>query len=94
MAHTGTGFFDRKGHFFKTAREATVSDLAGLLGQIGEGESLAPGIAYMLLERRAEIEHLFAEHDAMVAEEAAMKAARGASEPLGNVAKLPSRPAH
>ncbi len=23
MAHTGTGFFDRKGHFFKTARDAT-----------------------------------------------------------------------
>ena len=40
MAHTGTGFFDRKGNFFKSARDATVSDLAGLLGQIGEGESL------------------------------------------------------
>ena len=62
MAHTGTGFFDRKGNFFKSARDATVSDIAGLLGQIGEGESLAPGIAYMLLERRSEIERLFAEH--------------------------------
>jgi hypothetical protein len=93
MAQTGTGFFDRKGHFFKTAREATVSDLAGLLGQIGEGESLAPGIAYMLLERRAEIERLFAEHDVMLEEEAAMKAAR-AAETRDNVAKLPSRPAH
>jgi hypothetical protein len=94
MAHTGTGFFDRKGHFFKTAREATMSDLAALLGQIGEGESLAPGIASLLLERRAEIERLFAEHDTMLEEEAVMKAARGSSEPLGNVAKLPSRPAH
>jgi hypothetical protein len=92
MAHTGTGFFDRKGNFFKNARDATVSDLAGLLGQIGEGESLAPGIAYMLLERRAEIERLFAEHDRMLEEEAAMKAARadGAGD---NVAKLPTRPA-
>jgi hypothetical protein len=92
MAHTGTGFFDRKGNFFKTARDATVSDLAGLLGQIGEGESLAPGIAYMLLERRSDIERLFAEHDQMLEEEAAMKAARG-GDSLGNVAKLPSRPA-
>lgn len=25
MAHTGTGCFDRKGNFFKTARDATVS---------------------------------------------------------------------
>lgn len=70
-----------------------MSDLAALLGQIGEGESLAPGIAYMLLERRAEIERLFAEHDAMLEEEAAMKAARG-NEERDNIAKLPSRPAH
>jgi hypothetical protein len=92
MAHTGTGFFDRKGNFFKTARDATVSDLAGMLGQIGEGESLAPGIAYTLLERRAEIERLFAEHDKMLEEEAAIKAAKDAAAP-DNVAKLPSRPA-
>lgn len=92
MAHTGTGFFDRKGNFFKSARDATVSDIAGLLGQIGEGESLAPGIAYMLLERRTEIERLFAEHDKMLEEEAQMKAIRDADKP-DNVAKLPSRPA-
>lgn len=64
-----------------------------MLGQIGEGESLAPGIAYMLLERRTELERLFAEHDKMLEEEAAMKAARE-GESAGNVAKLPSRPAH
>ena len=93
MAHTGTGFFDRKGNFFKTARDATVSDLAGLLGKIGDGESLAPGIANMLLERRAEIEQLFAEHDQMLEEEAAIRAAR-LSEASDNVAHLPSRPAH
>ena len=93
MAHTGTGFFDRKGNFFKTARDATVSDLAALLGKIGDGESLAPGIANMLLERRADIEQLFAEHDQMREEEAAMKAAR-IGEAGDNIAKLPSRPAH
>ena len=93
MARTGTGFFDCKGHFFKTARDATVSDLAALLGQIGEGESLAPGIAYFLLERRAEIERLYAEHDAMLVAEAALKSARQ-TDPSSNVAKLPSRPAH
>lgn len=67
VAHKGTGYFDRKGHFFKTGREATESDLAALLGQIGDGESLAPGIAHMIFERRSEIERLFAEHDEMVA---------------------------
>lgn len=81
MARKGTGYFDRKGHFFKTAREATASDLAGLLGQIGEGESLAPGIAQTLLEKRSEIERLFGEHDKMMEEEAAQTS--------GKVTKLP-----
>jgi hypothetical protein len=76
MAKKGTGYFDRKGHFFKSPQAATESDLAALLGQIGEGESLAPGIAHMLLERRAEIEALFAEHDAMMEEEQGPGAAR------------------
>ena len=68
MAHKGTGFFDTRGRYFKTPEEATVSDLAGILGKIGEGESLAPGIAQMMPERRSEIERLFAEHDTMMAE--------------------------
>lgn len=68
MAKKGTGYFDRRGHFFKTPRDATASDIAALLGQIGEGESLAPGIAQMLIERRADIERLFAEHDEMMAD--------------------------
>lgn len=68
MAHRGTGFFDSKGHFFKTPNDATVSDLASVLGKIGDGESLAPGIAQMILDRRSEIERLFAEHDAMMAD--------------------------
>lgn len=91
VARSGTGYFDRKGHFFKTPRDATASDLAALLGQIGEGESLAPGIAHMLLERRTEIEQLFAEHDAMVAEKAAMAELK-VGELDAKVSKLPSRP--
>jgi len=46
----------------------------------------------MLLERRTEIERLFAEHDKMLEEEAAIKEARQAAAP-DNVAKLPNRPA-
>lgn len=68
MAQRGTGFFDRKGQYFKTPEEATVSDLAGILGKIGDGESLAPGIAYTILQRRGEIERLLAEHDTMMAD--------------------------
>ncbi len=84
MAKKGTGYFDRKGQFFKSAREATASDIAGLLGQIGDGESLAPGIAHMLIEKREEIERLFAEHDEMTQAEGALDG--GTS---GKVTKLP-----
>ncbi len=68
MAHQGIGFFDSRGTFFKTPEEATVSDLAALLGKIGDGESLAPGIAHMLLERRSDVERLYSEHDLMMSE--------------------------
>jgi hypothetical protein len=66
MANCGTAYFDSKGHFFKSPEEATVSDLAGLLGRVGEGESLAPGIAHILLQKRDEIERIFADHDQMI----------------------------
>ena len=92
MAKRGTGFFDRRGKFFKTAREATESDLAALFGQIGEGESLAPGIAHMLLEKRAEVEQLFTEHDAMMAEEDAAKGSAKLTDIASKVTKI-TRPA-
>lgn len=79
MAHKGIGYFDSRGHFFKTPEDATLSDLSMLLGRIGEGDSLAPGIAAMLLERRSDIERIFAEHDELKAEQAAAKADRPAS---------------
>ena len=92
VAHKGTGFFDRKGKFFKTAREATESDLAALFGQIGEGESLAPGIAHMLLEKREQVQELFNEHDTMTAEEDTGNGSAKLTDISGKVTKL-SRPA-
>lgn len=92
MAKSGRGYFDRKGHFFKTPRDATVSDIAALLGQIGDGESLAPGIAHMLLDRREEIEALFAEHDAMVAE-ADEETVTPIKATVAKLGQMPKRPA-
>ena len=65
MANSGIGYFDQRGEYFRTPAEATISDLAGILGKIGEGDSLAPGIAVMLLDKRKEIEEVFTEHDRM-----------------------------
>lgn len=92
MAKSGRGYFDRKGQFFKTPKDATVSDLAALLGQIGEGESLAPGIAHTLLEKRADIEALLAEHDAMMAE-AEEEKVTPIKATVAKLANMPKRPA-
>ncbi len=89
MAHIGVSFFDSRGHMFKSPEEATLSDLSLLLGRIGEGDSLAPGIASMLLERRAEIERIFAEHDELKREEAAAR--RQVLSEAGNVTPLANR---
>lgn len=89
MARKGIGFFDSKGHFFKSPEEATVSDIASLLGKVGEGESLAPGIAHILLRRREELEKLFAEHDQMMADYAALIEKTVDTSP--NVEKLPEK---
>jgi hypothetical protein len=74
MAIRGIGYFDGRGQFFKAPEEATISDLAAILGRVGEGDSLAPGIAKILLARRREIEHIFADHDSMVQGLAALDA--------------------
>jgi hypothetical protein len=66
MATHGTAFFDGKGQFFRTPEEATVSDLAAVLGRVGEGDGLAPGIAKTLFEKRGDIERIFSDHDEMV----------------------------
>ena len=89
MARKGIGFFDTKGHFFKSPEDATVSDIASLLGKVGEGESLAPGIAHILLRRRDELERLFAEHDAMMADYSALIDTSVAAS--ANIAKLPEK---
>lgn len=89
MARKGIGFFDSKGHFFKSPEEATISDIAALLGKVGEGESLAPGIAHILLRRREDIERLFAEHDQMMGDYAAL--IENTVDTSSNVEKLPEK---
>jgi hypothetical protein len=86
MATRGVGYFDRKGHYFKSPVDATLSDLASLLGKVGDGESLAPGIAKTLLDRRHEIEKIFQDHDAMLTAPAS-EAGREEMVP-NNVARL------
>ncbi len=91
MANSGTAFFDGKGQFFKTPEEATMSDLAAVLGRVGDGESLAPGIAKTLFQKRIEIERIFADHDQMLrARHVQRETAPVLVENLNNVAPLRS----
>ncbi len=89
MANSGLGFFDKRGEYFPTPEEASVSDLSSLLGRIGEGDSLAPGIAAMLLEKRAEIERIFVDHDDMTRQ--VLEAVVATQDKADNVAALPRR---
>jgi hypothetical protein len=88
MANRGVGFFDSKGQFFRTPQEATLSDLAALLGRMGEGDSLAPGIAKILFDKRRELEHIFRDHDDMLQGRAADAQSRADDKPISNVTPI------
>lgn len=60
MAKSVTAFTDAKGRLHPSARAATVSDLADLFGS---AEGMATGIANTILDKRVEIERIFAELD-------------------------------
>ena len=66
MANCGSAYFDVKGQFYRTPEEATISDLSGVLGRVGDMEGLSTGIAKILLERREQIERILADHDEMI----------------------------
>jgi hypothetical protein len=55
-----TAFVDAKGNMFKTAVEATLSDITILFGNL---EGMAPGIARVVFEKRAEIEKIYSDYD-------------------------------
>jgi hypothetical protein len=63
MARLGMAVFDKKGIIYTTSDDATVSDIAALLGRIGEGNGLEIGIAKSIHEKRREIEQLWADRD-------------------------------
>lgn len=64
MAKAVTYFEDNNGKPHKTPQEAAVADLAVLLGRIGgEDTGVAHGIARMLLEKRPQVEAVYAELD-------------------------------
>lgn len=45
-------WIDSKGHLFPTKEAALYVEIERLLGHVGSGESLAPGIARLMVEKR------------------------------------------
>lgn len=66
MASECIAYQDSKGGLHASAEKATLEDLATVLGRVGDEGGMTPGVAKLILEKRAEIERVFAEHDGML----------------------------
>lgn len=65
MAKPATAFADNHGKLHATAEAAVLADLQAILGRIGAEGGLTAGLAQLVLEKRPEIETVFAELDEM-----------------------------
>jgi hypothetical protein len=65
MASECIAYRDSKGGLHASAERATLEDLAGVLGRVGDEGGMTPGVARMIFDKRQEIERVFAEHDAL-----------------------------
>ena len=63
MASQCTAFRDSKGGLHASLEKATLEDLAGVLGRVGEEGGMTAEVAKLIFDRRMEIERIFAEHD-------------------------------
>lgn len=66
MATECVAYRDGKGGLHSTPEKATLSDLSSVLGRVGEEGGMTAGVAKLILDKRAELERVFAEHDRMV----------------------------
>jgi ribosomal protein S9 len=71
MAKQTRSYEDAKGKLHKKPDDATRADLAAVIGggASNTDDSIAPGIAATIFQRRADIERIFREHDEMTAPE-------------------------
>lgn len=66
MANECVAYRDSKGNLHATLEKATLEDLAGVLGRVGDEGGMTAGVARMIFDKRSEIERVFTEHDSMV----------------------------
>lgn len=66
MASQCIAFRDSKGGLHASLEEATLKDLAAVLGRVGDEGGMTAGVAKLIFDKRQEIERIFAEHDELV----------------------------
>lgn len=66
MASQCIAFRDSRGGLHATLEEATLKDLASVLGRVGEEGGMTAGVAKLILDKRQDIERIFSEHDELV----------------------------
>jgi len=66
MASQCIAFRDSRGGLHASLEEATLKDLAAVLGRVGDEGGMTAGVAKLILDKRLEIERIFAEHDELV----------------------------
>lgn len=65
VAKVAMAFADNQGKLHPTAEAAGLADLTVILGRIGAESALTAGLAQRIIEKRAEVEAVFADLDAM-----------------------------
>jgi len=65
MAKVANAYADNCGVLHTTPHDAAVADLTTVLGRIGAEAGITAGLARMIIEKRPEIETVFADLDLM-----------------------------
>jgi hypothetical protein len=69
MASQCVAYRDSKGGLHASLEKATLEDLAGVLGRVGDEGGMTAGVAKLIFDKRSEIERIFAEHDKLAGSE-------------------------
>lgn len=65
MAKIVPAYSDNQGNLYPTPDQAALADLSMVLGRIGAESGITSGLAKCIIEKRLEIEAVFADLDAM-----------------------------
>ena len=63
MAKLARAYESRDGQLHKAPEKALKADLAAILGRVGKDSGMTEGVAALILDKRCEIEAVFADAD-------------------------------